>query len=164
MCLTRARGINLPLLSVYVFLGYDVEAEANPVSIVLDRTLISRYQIDYNYNSVYFDFDDTLVVNNKVHLPAIKFLYQCKNENKKVILITKHSQDIYETLAKFAISSSLFNEIIHIKPHEEKREFITPSEAIFVDNAYQERKKIQKKHGIPTFDVDGLEVLINWRV
>ena len=26
------------------------------------------------------------------------------------------------------------------------------------------RKKIQKKHGIPTFDVDGLEVLINWRV
>jgi predicted ATP-grasp superfamily ATP-dependent carboligase len=164
MCLTRARGINLPLLSVYVFLGYDVEAEANPVSIVLDRTLISRYQIDYNYNSVYFDFDDTLVVNNKVHLPAIKFLYQCKNENKRLVLITKHSQDIYKTLESFAISPILFNEIIHIKPHEEKSEFITPSEAIFVDNAYQERKKIQKKHGIPTFDVDGLEVLINWRV
>jgi hypothetical protein len=164
MCLTRARGINLPLLSVYVFLGYDVEVEANPVSIVLDRTLISRYQIDYNYNSVYFDFDDTLVVNNKVHLPAIKFLYQCKNENKRLVLITKHSQDIYKTLESFAISPILFNEIIHIKPHEEKSEFITPSEAIFVDNAYQERKKIQKKHGIPTFDVDGLEVLINWRV
>jgi hypothetical protein len=163
MCLTRARGINLPLLSVYVALGYDIEAQPNNYNVTVDRTLISRYKIDYDYDFVYFDFDDTLIINNKVHLKAIWFLYQCKNLGKKVILITKHEKDLSKTMEEYVIGKNLFHEIIHIEPGENKANFIQHKKAIFIDNAYQERKLVMKTHNIPVFDVDGLDVLMNWR-
>jgi len=164
MCLTRAKGINLPLLSVYVAMGCDVEVDANQMGVTIDRTLISRYKIDYEYDTVYFDFDDTLTINDRVHLPAIRYLYQCKNQNKKIVLLTKHDSDIYQTFEKYAISPKLFDQIIHITSEKEKSDFINPEKAIFVDNAYQERKKMQDKYKIPTFDVEGLEVLLDWRI
>lgn len=164
MCLTRAKGLNLPLLSVYNALGYDVKACPNNVQITMDRTLISRYKIDYEYDMVYFDFDDTLIINNKVHLPAIRFLYQCRNAGKKVVLLTKHEKDIFKTLEQFAISEKLFAKIVCISLDDEKINYINPAErAIFVDNAYQEREKVREKFNIPVFDVDGLEVLLDWR-
>ena len=163
MCLTRAKGLNLPLLSVYNALGYDVKACPNNVQITMDRTLISRYKIDYEYDTVYFDFDDTLIINNKVHLPAIRFLYQCRNAGKKVVLLTKHEKDIFKTLEQFAISEKLFAKIVCISLDDEKSNYINPLEQpIFVDNAYQEREKVREKFNIPVFDVDGLEVLLDW--
>ena len=164
MCLTRAKGLNLPLLSVYNALGYDVKACPNNVQITMDRTLISRYKIDYEYDTVYFDFDDTLIINNKVHLPAIRFLYQCRNAGKKVVLLTKHEKNILKTLEQFAISEKLFSKIVCISLDDEKSNYINPLEQpIFVDNAYQEREKVREKFNIPVFDVDGLEVLLDWR-
>lgn len=164
MCLSRAQGINLPLLSVYTAMGYDISVSKNPYNIVMDRTLISRYKIDYNYETVYFDFDDTLIINEKVHLPSIRFLYQCKNQNKKIILITKHEKDLNQTLDKYAISKNLFDKILHLNMDDKKIDFIKPQKAIFIDNAYQERKAIQDKFNIPVFDVEGIEVLLDWKI
>ena len=163
MCLSRAQGVNLPLLSVYVTMGYDIDVFKNHYNVVMDRTLISRYKIDYDYNTVYFDFDDTLIINNRVHLPSIRFLYQCKNQNKKIILITHHEHDLDKTLEKYAISKDLFTKIIHISFDDEKINYINPEKAIFIDNAYQERKLVHDKFNIPVFDVEGIEVLADWR-
>lgn len=163
MCLTRARGVNLALLSVYIFMGYDISATPNPYKIKMDRTLISRYKIDYKYDTVYFDYDDTLIVREKVNLNAIRFLYQCQNEAKKIVLLTKHEDELEKSLEKYAISKDLFKEIIHIKKDEEKTDFINPKCAIFVDNAHKERQKVQEKFNIPVFDVDTLEVLLDWK-
>lgn len=163
MCLSRALGVNLPLLSVYNAMGYDVEISQNKYKLKMDRTLISRYKIDYEYDRIYFDLDDTLLIEDKVYLPAIRFLYQCKNQNKEVILITRHEKDLAKTLKKHAIAENLFNKIIKIGFDKEKGDFINPDKAIFIDNAYQERQKIQKRFNIPVFDVDGLEVLLDWR-
>lgn len=164
MCMARARGVNLALLSVYDALGYEVEVFINPYHIKLDRSLISRYKIDYEYDNVYFDFDDTLIINNKVHLPSISFLYQCKNKGKKIFLITKHETDIYEDLEKYNLPKSLFEEIIWIKPEEDKVDYIKKDRSIFVDNMHAERKNIITKLGIPVFDVDAIEVLMDWRI
>ena len=164
MCMARARGVNLALLSVYDALGYDVEVFINPYHIKLDRSLISRYKIDYEYENVYFDFDDTLIINNKVHLPAISFLYQCKNKGKKIFLITKHETDIYEDLKKYDLTESLFEEIILLKPKDNKEDYIKKEKAIFIDNMYAERKSVITKLGIPVFDVDAIEVLLDWRI
>jgi len=163
MCLARAKGVNLPLLSVYTALGYDINVFENPYNVTMDRTLISRYKIDYDYKRVYFDFDDTLIINDKVHLPAIWFLYQCKNNNIEVILITKHEKDLYQTLEKYLVSKNLFDKIIHIVDGEEKSNYINPDKSIFVDNAFAERYKVHKMFNIPVFDVDELEVLMDWR-
>jgi glutathione synthase/RimK-type ligase-like ATP-grasp enzyme len=163
MCLTRVRGINLALMSVYAALGYDVEALPNPYNVTMDRTLISRYKIDYDYGLVYLDFDDTVIINGMVHLPIMHFLYQCRNSNTPVVLITKHAEVIHETLAKYCIDERLFSEIIHLDADAQKVENIKPEGAIFIDNAFQERKLVYDTYNIPVFDVDTVEVLLDWR-
>ncbi len=163
MGLTRARGVNLPLLSVYIALELDVTVKPNNYKVEMDRSLISRYKISYEYDTVYFDFDDTLVINGKVHAYSIMFLYQCLNQGKKVILITHHADDIHETLKKYAVDEKLFNSIVHIKDVGEKIASIEPEKAIFIDNAFSERKAVQDKYRIPVFDVDAIEVLLDWR-
>lgn len=162
MCLTRALGVNLPLLSVYDAMEYDIEILPNKYDVKMDRTLISRYKINYEYDTVYFDFDDTLIINDKVYLPAISFLYQCKNENKKIILITRHLNDLDETLKKYLISKEIFDKIYHIDFGKPKVDYINPQKAIFIDNSAKERALVKKRYNIPTFDVDMLEVLTNW--
>ena len=129
----------------------------------MDRTLISRYEIDYNYETVYFDFDDTLIIDNKVNLKAIWFLYQCLNSGKKIILLTKHDKELYRSMEKYKINSNIFSEIIHIAPTDSKSSYIRPHKAIFIDNAYNERKDVESVHHIPVFDVDNIEVLMDWR-
>lgn len=163
MGLARATGANLALMSVYNAMGYDTEAIINPYQVTVDRTLINRYSIDYEYENVYFDFDDTLLINGKVHLYSIMFLYQCKNEGKKIFLLTRHERDIHETLKKHKIDPELFDAIEHLSLEHEKYTFIKPSKAIFVDNAFKERKTVHQKFSIPVFDVDTIEVLLDWR-
>ena len=163
MALTRAKGVNLPLLSVYVAMGYDISIEPNDYSVKMDSTLIRRYKIDYEYDTVYFDYDDTLIIDNKVYLPAIRFLYQCKNKDKKIILLTKHDNDLKEDMLQHCISLELFDKIIELDMNESKADYIKPESAIFIDNAFKERAEVKKRHNIPVFDVDGIEFLLDWR-
>ncbi len=163
MCLTRAQGINLPLLSVYIAMGYDIKALPNPYHIQIDRTLISRYKIDYEYDIVYLDFDDTVTLRGSVNLDVIKFVYQCKRDNKKIVLLTRHEFNIYDTLKRLAIAENLFDKIIVLYNNQQKADFINPEKAIFIDNAYKEREEVYVKHKIPVFDVDGIEILLDWR-
>ena len=168
MCLSRARGVNLPLLSVYSALGNKVSVFENPYKVKMDRVLISRYKIDYDYDTVYVDYDDTVTEGDKVCLPVIQFLYQCRNLGKKLVLVTRHESDhddsVEESLAKHCIAATLFDEIIKLSFDEDKTSVIKPNRAIFIDNAYAERKKVHDAYNIPVFDVEGMEVLMDWRV
>ena len=167
MCLSRATGANLPLLSVYAAMGRSTEVFTNNYAIQVDRTLISRYKTDMEYETVYIDLDDTILVNEKVHLPAIWFLYQCVNTGKQVVLLTRHGEDhedsVQEVLQKHKIVLNLFDEIIELPFDVPKYKYIEPERSIFIDNAYAERKLVHEKLGIPVFDVDGIEVLLDWR-
>jgi len=167
MGVSRALGVNLPLLSVYAAIGRETVITSNDYSITVDRTLISRYKTDIRYNNVYIDFDDTIIVEGNVNLQAIRFLYQCVNEGKHVILITRHSADhndtVYEALSRHKISSDLFDEIIELSFDTPKYTLIDPTNAIFIDNSFAERKSIKDNLGIPVFDVEGIEVLLDWR-
>jgi len=164
MCLTRAKGVNLPLLSVYIAMGYDVEVLPNNYQVQVDRTLISRYKINHDYETIYIDLDDTIIINGEINLNIIRFIYQCFNKKKKIILLTKHDdENVYETLNKYNISDKLFHEIIQIPNESRKSEFIENKNAIFIDNSFIERKEVYEKHKIPVFDVDGIEILLDWR-
>lgn len=164
MCLTRARGINLPLLSVYTALGRDISVTPNDVPVVMDRALVARYEIGFVYDTVYLDFDDTLIVRGKVHLKAIWFVYQCRNKGIDVVLLTRHEGDIFKDLQAYAIDPALFRRIRHLGPRERKSDCIAPERAIFIDNAYAEREAVRRAHTIPVFDVDALEVLMDWKL
>lgn len=164
-CLNRNLDINFPLLSVLDMAGYDIDIIPNKYNIQTDRTLISRYNIDYYYEVAYIDLDDTLILNNtKVNTLLMMFLYQCKNKNIDLVLITKHIYDVDETLKKYNIHKSLFKKIINIDMNDKKVNYIDVNKkSIFIDNSFYERKMVKLNLDIPTFDVSNIECLIDYR-
>ena len=162
MGLTRNLGINMPLLTLYNFWGIDVSLIPNREDLLLDRAFISRFQTDLSYSSVYVDFDDTLIVRGKVNAFLMMFLYQAFNQGKRLCLLTRHSTDIFADLEKACIPSSLFSEIIRLDEAGAKTDYIAP-DSIFIDDSFSERKRVRDALGIPVFDLDMIESLIDWR-
>ena len=163
MGMYRGLGINFIQLALYDAMEYDVNVIKNDFNIEIDRALFARFKHNIQYDTVYMDFDDTILFGDNINTDAMKFLYQAKNENKKVILITKHIYDIKETLAKYCISESLFDEIIHLRKEDEKSNYIKHKNAIFIDDSFAERKKIIENCKIPVFGIDAIETLFDYR-
>ena len=163
MGLTRATGINLPLLSVYAATGHDISIRPNPYRVRMDSVLIRRYKIDYEYTTVYFDFDDAIVIDGQVNTKMLGFIYQCRNAGKECILLTKHDNDIFESLKTYCIDKNIFSKIICIDHTQEKYEYIKREQSIFIDNSWKERENVAKNANIPVFDVDGIDALLDWR-
>jgi hypothetical protein len=164
MGVSRNTGINYSLLTVFNTMKIPISIIENKYNIEVDRALISRYKTDVLYETLYLDLDDTLIVNGKVNKFLMMFIYQSINENKKIVLISKHNSDISETLKKHKISSELFTEIIHIKKDDEKSRYLTTKSAIFIDDSFSERLKVAQGTGISVFDCSEVEGLIDWRV
>lgn len=164
MGVSRNLGINYPMLTLFNMWGYDVDIIDNKEEITLDRAFISRYKINLSYHHVYMDFDDTVYIGDKVNVQMMTFLYQCVNKGIGVTLLTKHAKDIYDSLKRFKISVDLFDEIVHIEQGDNKAIYIVDKESIFIDDSFAERLNIQRNIGIPVFDLDMIESLIDWRM
>ena len=164
MGLTRNLGVNMPLLTLYNFWGYDVDILSNGNASLLDRAFISRFKTDIAYSTVFVDFDDTVIVNGKVNSLLMMFLYQAKNAGKSLVLLTRHATDIWEDLASFGICAGLFDEIINLGTDRsrKKTDYIKP-DSIFIDDSFAERKAVHDACGIPVFDLDMIESLLDWR-
>lgn len=160
MALYRYRGINFALLTLFDALEYDLTLLNQDFTIELDRCLKNSVKLGIDFNHVYIDFDDTLIIRNQVCLPALAFLYQCQNKNIPVTLITKHEFNIRETLKKFNVSEDLFDSIIQVREDCPKSEFIERKNSIFIDNHFFERKSVAERLGIPVFDVDTISGLL----
>lgn len=130
-------------------------------SLELDRCLHNRYKMDFIYDRVYIDFDDTIIVDRKVNVTALKYLYQGKNKGIKVSLLSKHKFDLRASLTQYSISENLFDEIIVLSEDEDKANYIIPDGAIFIDNYFFDRERISKKLKMPVFDVDAIECLLD---
>ena len=162
MALYRELGVNFAALSIFDAMGMDVNVLYNDYNLTLDRRLKNAYKFDYDFDKVYIDFDDTIIVKNKINTVAMTFLYQCINKNKKIYLITKHEGNIKEELKKYKIDIGIFDEIILLKENEKKSDFIDNKNSIFIDNYYLERKLVYENNNIPVFDVDAIECLIDY--
>lgn len=159
--LSRAIGVNFALLSLFDAFDYKVNVFHNDYKVVLDRALESKYKTDIEYDSVYCDYDDCLILNkNKVNTDLVKFLYKCINEGKQIYLLSKHEgTDLQEELHMFKLAQ-IFNGIIHIKKEEDKTDFIKTQKPIFIDDSNSERLNIKTKLGIPVFSPDMIDVLL----
>ena len=165
MGLSRNQGINYPLLTLYNMWGNgNLDIIKNNYSIIVDRAFVNRYKIDYEYENVYIDFDDTITNKGKLNIDAIRFLYQLVNKNKNIYLLTRHKDDIYNSLKKYKLSIDLFTDIINIEDDKLKSDYIKKEKSIFIDDSFRERKDVKEKLDIPVFDVDMIESLIDWRV
>ena len=162
MGLTRVMGINMPLLTLYNIMGEKVDIMRNHNHILLDRAFISRFESDIDYESVYIDLDDTIVAKGKVNPMVMAFLYQASNEGKKIILMTRHRGDIFQELDKYHVPLDLFHSVIFVGPQELKSDYVNGN-SIFIDDSFAERKDVHDWVCVPTFAVDAVESLIDWR-
>ena len=164
MCLERAAGVNLPLLTVFDAMGCDVEIMRQFDEAVVDRALYSAFRLPRTFSEVYLDFDDTLTVHGKVNDLMMRYLYQCVNAGIPLKLISKHDGDLLADMRALRIPPELFDEIIHISREERKCDHVTPKpDALFLDDSFAERREMQQAHPITAMGVDCLDVLIDHR-
>ena len=157
--LFRGIGVNFALLSIYDAFDVDVEIIKNNYSIELDRALDIVFKINVEFENVYVDFDDCLIVNDQVNDELVSFIYQCINKGKKINLITKHKGDLNHKLTRFRLKS-LFDEIIHIDNSQKKSDFIRHRKSIFIDDSFSERKEVNTFCNIPVFSPSNIKNLI----
>lgn len=164
MGLSRNLGINYPLLSVYAYAGLVFEVLPQDYPLEMDRALQSRFRTGLQYDCVYLDLDDTLIIKGSVNTLVMALLYQWVNQQVSVILITRHAQCPRATLARHKISEHLFSQIIHIVDGSPKSDVIERRQGVlFIDDSYRERLDVSRQVGIPVFDLDAVEQLLDWR-
>lgn len=154
----RAKGINFAMLSLFNAFEIPVSILENDLDVEMDRALNNVFKINLEFNHVYVDLDDTIIVENKVNYRLVAKLYKFINEGKQIHLITKHQFNLTETLNKYKIDK-LFDSIIHLKKEDNKFEHIRYTDAIFIDDSFQERKEILDKLKIQVFSIDQVQVL-----
>lgn len=156
--LQRAAGVNLSLMAVQDHLLRDLQVMADPRLVLVERRIVSIAEFAYSFDTAYLDFDDTLICNGAANPQAMRFVYRLVEMGKRLVLVTRHAGDVFETLKAMRISESLFDEIVHLRNGEPKSSCIRKP-AIFVDNHFPERLEVSRHCGIPVFDVDTIELL-----
>jgi len=161
--LSRAHGVNLPLLSLYESERLPVQILAGFYGVEIDRALVNRYRHNFNYRALYIDFDDTLIVHGRVNAELVKLLYQALNRGVRLILLTRHTGDLTEGLRRYRLHG-LFDEVVHLRLKEPKADSIREKEAVLIDDSFAERMAVRMATGIPVFDTSMIEVLFDERL
>ncbi|MEI6101114.1 MAG: ATP-grasp domain-containing protein [Eubacteriales bacterium] len=157
---TRSLGVNLPLLTMHLFNGNDIDSVmCNQYELELDRALTNSYKIDIRYSHVYVDYDDTVVIDDQVNLQLVAFLYQCVNEGIPITLLSKHAIDLFGDLKKRRLET-LFDDVCLLERQDEKYRHIKEADAIFIDDSYGERREVFEKLHINVFDTHMVECLM----
>jgi predicted ATP-grasp superfamily ATP-dependent carboligase len=159
MGLERAMGVNLPLLSLFDAMNFEVSVFENNYAMEIDRALQNKYRHNIEYTHVYIDFDDLVIFENKVNPAVMGFIYQCINNKVTTHLLTRHAEDLSKTLEKHHLTG-VFDDLIWIKDRTPKSSYITEKPAIFIDDSFAEREEVLKKLGIPVFDAHSIEALL----
>ena len=157
--LYRGKGINFALISIYDAFNLDVEILENSYDIELDRALDSKFKLNVDFETVYVDYDDCLIVGSKVNIQLLSFLFDCLNKGKKIVLLSKHEGNLIESLKNHRLNN-LFDKIIHISKNGHKSDYITDIKSIFIDDSFAERKNIKKRKNIFVFSPDMIEILL----
>ena len=161
MELYRVLGVNFIQMALFDLLGYEVRVLKNNFNLEIDRALSSKFKTDLKYKYIYIDLDDTIIINNKINPQIMQFLYQELNKQKQIILITKHTKNVINTLENYYIDKNIFSQIIQIPIYKSKSHFIEFKDSIFIDDSFAERYDISKKLNLPVFAPDAISTLLD---
>lgn len=157
--LSRAVGVNFALLSLFDAFDYKVSVSKNDYYVELDRALENKYKTDLQFDSVYCDYDDCLILDGKtINVEMVKFLYKCINEKKKIVLLSKHDGDLLQELKDFRLDH-LFDEVLHLEQQDDKSDYISSQGAIFIDDSNAERLNVKNRLNIPVFSPEMIDVI-----
>jgi carbamoyl-phosphate synthase large subunit len=155
--INRLRGVNLPILHVYQSLGIDFKIPNYSNNPKIEGGLI---HLDFNFDEVYVDYDDTLLIDGKVNKILIDFLAKCVGKTIPVKLITRHSGDLSQQIIGNGLSPIL-TEIFHLQNFEEKSNYFSRGKKIlFIDDSYKERASVKDsfKESVLTLEPNVIDV------
>lgn len=165
MCLTRHAGLNIPLMSVFQFMGNSMRISKAASVGVMNRSLGHSME-PVEYKCVIWDLDDTLIRKDGLPDPeAVAHLMDCHNRGKLQLLLTKNNK-ANVLLSELKIPH--FFEEVYIEPDDKcgalskifLQHGLGEQECIIVNDSYEERFRIEAGH--PTLKVimpDALECL-----
>jgi hypothetical protein len=159
MVAQRAKGINLPLMAVQDYMERDLLTLPNPHVALVERCIVTRARLDCEYDTVYVDLDETLIIDGFAVPQTMAFLYQSIAAGKKIVLLTRHRYDVAQTLASARIDIAIFDRIVVLRDDESKASYVTPG-SIFIDNHFPERLAVAKACAVPVLDVDAVDFLM----
>jgi hypothetical protein len=88
---TRLCGANIPLMSVFMYMGENVRVPPLKRGLTVNRNLGSLVE-GVSFTWVIWDLDDTLVrKDGKVDPESVACLLDCHNRGKRQILVTKNA-------------------------------------------------------------------------
>ncbi|MCI8938503.1 MAG: ATP-grasp domain-containing protein [Dorea sp.] len=159
--LYRARGINFAELTLFDAMDRPISVIDNGYNAEMDRAFDNCFKLDLDYDEVYIDYDDTIILNKcQYNLEAVKFLYYCRNKKIKITLLSMHEGNLEEDLKHFGLKH-LFDKVIHITRKDSKAKYIDNQRSIFVDDSFTERKCVWEQKHIPVFSVDMIDCLMS---
>ena len=158
--LFRARGVNFAALTLFDAFDYDVSIYKNEFQVEMDRALDTIYKINIQYNEVFVDYDDCLVMRDgTINHTLMAYLWWCINKDIRLTLLTKHETEIHACLREHRMDT-LFDRVIQITKQQHKSDYIDNREAIYIDDSFAERQEIAQNCKIPVFGVDMIKGLI----
>lgn len=165
MCVNRVRGVNFSWLSILNIEHKNLEPLFyNDLPIECIKMYKNIYRQTFDYDNIYCDLDDTIIINDKVNVELVSFLYKSLNHNKHLFLITRNNNPEY-ILQKYKIN--IFDNIIKLPPDKDssgnyiikKSSYIQNNRSIFIDDSYVEKIDVKSVCGIYCFSPSEIELL-----
>jgi hypothetical protein len=165
MCVNRVRGINFSWLSILNLEHKNIEPLFyNDIPIECIKMFKNIYRTNFEYDNIYCDLDDTLILHDKVNVELIAFLFKSLNNNKKIHLITRN-ENPERVLEKYKVN--IFNSIIKLTKIKDssgiyidkKSSYIKNDNSIFIDDSYVEKMDVKTVCNINCFSPSEIELL-----
>jgi predicted ATP-grasp superfamily ATP-dependent carboligase len=169
MTLTRLSGVNIPLLAVFLYMGFAVEVPRPIMNIRLNRCLRNFGEMD-DFAWLIWDLDDTILrKDGKPDPDVIACMYDCNNRGKKQILLTKNEK--VEKLLEIHHIPHFFVEVCYTRDKVmELRRILSvysleANECVMVNDSIMENLMLQKEFpNLRILRPDSLELLGKERV
>ncbi len=149
----RAHGVNLVEATLFDALDIDVTFPDVPPSGFETFRRLSTRLIGLEFDTVYVDYDDTIMVDGKPLPELVGLLYKWHGEGKKIVIV---SRNLLAYPPFFLLD--LQPDYIHCPRPEPKSQHVKYG-GIFIDDSFTEREEVRKNAGVPVFGLEALNML-----
>lgn len=147
--LTRFSGVNIPLMSVFLFMGARVTVPKLSPGVLVNRTLVGNVETPA-FKWVIWDMDDTLVrKDGKPDPDSMACLFDCHNRGLRQILVTKNPDPLgmlreHKIPNFFVEIRQTQDKILEVERILDEYQ-IDPRDGVMVNDAYSEILFLQER-------------------
>lgn len=153
--ISRFCGVNLPLLSLFESSGIKIKIKYKNPGLTLLRSLNHQLVLPSKIQEAYIDFDDCLVIKEKINPDCIRLIYEMKNRGIKITLISKHSGNLKNKLEELGLSK-VFDRVYHLSKVQKKSAFLSNKPSLFIDDSFRELTQVADIKKVTTIHVSAL--------